>query len=566
MKTSSPNASSVYVVWPPVWNASDPHVAAPALCSYLTAQGIPVRQWDLNIDFFRHVVAEDVIEEQARRSRVPPPPGIQRAIDFARTYYNVTRMSLDSGIQQRFSNDAEQQLLIHALAIFNHFHSETTFSTLGVYHSGDAEDSDYLRQFAELDAANPFTAFYQKTILPDLARELPRIVGISVCGAFQLGAALTLARMVKQIAPHTCTVIGGAFFSTLPQTLLRRKTAGNFFQYVDAFIFNEGEIPFLRLIQQVLGGSVPQPAANVFLHGQHELNYEPLQCLAAEQIATPQFAPGAVERYFRRAPRIPVEVSRGCYWGRCTFCNLASGANKRYRAIPTDHIIQAVRTLSARHRSTHILFSTLAMAPRVLRQVAARLVEEGIAVSWSAWIRPEKSLTRRDLELIKESGCSSLAVTPESFNNNTLSRMDKGIERQHLMRLMRELSELGLCGSINLIPGFPGETVDDFMSTVEDCAALGLRGEFFPFCLLKNSPVYQDPKRFGVLVREQPAKDLAFAVSFSYESETVAACGAELIRLAAARYPGRVFADDPFAGYTFDFSPQRMAHAEPMTA
>ena len=249
-----------YVVWPPVWNAFDPHVAVPALCGYLAGQGIPFRQWDLNIDFFRYLASEEVIEEQLGNAPPPLPPNVRNAADFARAYYDVLRRPLQAGYQQRFSEDAEELLLNNALAIFNHFHRETSFSTLGVYHSGDAEDSDFIAEFVARDAGNPFAAFYRKVFLPWLARERPAIVGISVCGSFQLGAAFTLARMIKEVEPLTSVVIGGAFFSTTPQVLQASKTASNLFRHVDAFILNEGELPFAGLIRQVFSGAPPEPA------------------------------------------------------------------------------------------------------------------------------------------------------------------------------------------------------------------------------------------------------------------------------------------------------------------
>lgn len=552
MKTSL--SKTVYVVWPPVWNAFDPHVAVPALCGYLIGQGVPVRQFDLNINFFRYLVAEETIETQIRESTRPQPRKILSAIDFARQYYRVLRTPLAPGYQQRFSEDAEKLLLANALALFNHHHPETTFSTLGVYHTGDIDDSDFVSEFAAQDASNPFATFFRRAFLPEVEKDLPGVVGISVCGSFQLGAAFTLARLIKEVEPRICVVMGGAFFSSMPEVLVKPKTAGNLFRYVDAFIFNEGEIPFLRLINDVSAGGRPQPGPNVHLPSQRELADEPSCCLSPDHIATPDFADGAMKKYFRPVPRIPVEVSRGCYWGKCRFCNLSAGANNRYRSIAIDNIMQSLSTLTLRYRASSVLFSTLAMAPSILRGVSQRLLDEHMQISWSAWIRPEKTLTEKDIDTFRRSGCSSLAVTPESFNSNTLSRMAKGFNLEHVIRIVRHLRQAGLCEGINIIAGFPGETLEDFLGTVEVCRELGLRGEFFPFCLLKNSPIYRAAEQFGLVMREQSEKDLAVALPFVYARDPAAPSGIDMIKTASKRYPGYLFAEDPFAGYTFDFS------------
>jgi radical SAM superfamily enzyme YgiQ (UPF0313 family) len=545
---------SVYDVWPPVWNAFDPHVAVPALCGFLAGQGLQVRQFDLNIDFFRYLTDEKTIGEQVELNQGALPRTVQEAAAFARQYYHISREPLLPGYMQRFSDDAERQLLSRALTIFNHFHRESIVSTLGVYHQGDAEDSDFVAEFSARDKGNAFAPFFRTSLIREVERELPAIVGISVCGPFQLTAALTLARLIKETEARICVVIGGAFFSSLPGVLLNAKTSANLFRHVDAFILNEGEMPFLQLIRDVFSGSPPQPAANVVLRQDRELRYEPMQCLPADQLAVPLFEEAAVESYFRPAPRLPVEVSRGCYWGRCTFCNLASGANERYRAVPTENIARAISSLVDRHGTRTIVLSSLAAAPKILRTLSAWLLAHDMHVSWSGWIRPEKSLTKSDFELFRRAGCSSLSVTPESFNDATLCRMDKGVRREELVRLLGDLMEVGLCDGINLIPGFPGETLENFLETLDVCRTIGLQGEFFPFCLLRNSAVYKHPESFGVVLHEQTRKDLAVSVPYDSTLKPASPSGLDLIRMAAQLYPRNIFADNPLAGYTFDFS------------
>jgi radical SAM superfamily enzyme YgiQ (UPF0313 family) len=346
----------------------------------------------------------------------------------------------------------------------------------------------------------------------------------------------------------------------MPQVLLEPRTAKNLFCHVDAYVLNEGERPFLHLLGGVFSGLPPQPIPNVLTNGQRALSFEPQHCLPPAEIATPVFPDDAIAKYFRPLRRIPVEVSRGCYWGKCTFCNLAQGANERYRGIPVEQVYRSVETLTARHEASDVLFSTLAMAPKILRGLAQRLSAGSRRIRWSAWIRPESGLTREDFIACRKAGCTSLSVTPESFNDRTLAKMRKGVNADQLIRIVRDLTDVGLCGAINLIPGFPGETQEDFLATLDVCRDLGLRGELFPFHLLKNSPIYRDPDSFGVVLRDNPANDLAVEVPYVYARDPQPPTGVELIKAGAMRYPRQVFADDPLAGYTFDFSAQGFTH------
>ncbi len=530
------------------------HVAVPALCGYLKARGLPVQQRDLNIEFYRWVISKANLRALDDQAAGTLPPPVVRARDFVQQYRSIAAAPLPPGYCSRFSDDAEGMLLSQALLLLNHRYPETTFTSMAVYHCGDADSSHYIADFAARESGNAFADFYRDSVLPELAARPPKLLGISVSGPFQLAAAFTLARVAKQVEPKLFVVIGGAFFSTLPRVLLEEATAARLFAHVDAFVFNEGELPLAQLIDDLSRGGPVRASPNVLLHGERLLRYEPAHCVDSGDIAIPDFVDAAVESYFRPRKRIPIEVSRGCYWGRCSFCNLATGANERYRALPLATILAAVDELTQKHRAHEILFSTLAMSPKLLRCVAQGLVDSGRKVEWRAWVRAERTLSEADVELFLRAGCRSLDITPESFNARTLQRMNKGFDPADLVRVVKLLRQAGLCDGINIIPGFPGEKLEDFMGTMQVCRELGLHGELFPFHLLRNSPVYEQPERFGIAFDEEADKDLAFALPYRFLGREAGARGVELIQAAAARYPGFIRADDPLAGYTFDFS------------
>jgi radical SAM superfamily enzyme YgiQ (UPF0313 family) len=111
--------------------------------------------------------------------------------------------------------------------------------------------------------------------------------------------------------------------------------------------------------------------------------------------------------------------------------------------------------------------------------------------------------------------------------------MNEGVDAETLLRMIRDLKNAGLCSAIKLIPGFPGETEDEFFSTLEACQALKLQGEFFPFYFLENSPLYRNPERFGVVLEERKDFDLATHVPFAASGLD----GISLIQRAAVHFP-----------------------------
>ena len=103
---------------------------------------------------------------------------------------------------------------------------------------------------------------------------------------------------------------------------------------------------------------------------------------------------------------------------------------------------------------------------------------------------------------MRESECYRLSFGVESASPDVLKRMNKTININKSEYLLKVCNSLGIQIAINLIVGFPGETRDDFMRTVD---FVRKNGHIFsgigiePFWLAYKSDVYNNPRKYGII-------------------------------------------------------------------
>lgn len=542
----------VVIVWPPVWNHRAIHIAVPALTGYLREHDIKVSQFDANISFFRHICSKEWFEHISAIivERNLNISSIERDLEFGYRYHSVKASPLPLGVMAHFSDDADELMLKAALSICTVVYYPTVVTTDGIYYQGSNNDSDFLIAFAQDKIKNPFIDFYEKNLLPYLAQRKTYLLGISVSGEFQLGPAITLAAVVKSLDKSIHISIGGGFFSTIQNALTQAKTRNNIFKFIDSVVLNEGEKPLLAMSRALAGNASVEGIKNVCTR-RGGLSSFLSDTIKMDEIAEPVFCKDALKQYFSKTHQLPLEISRGCYYGRCAFCNLSTGTNAKYRIVSPLKICQFMSSFQKKYHVEEIIFSTLAISPNLLRQVSRYLIDYNIDMRWSCWIRPENNLTKEDVDLAKQAGCRAFYITPESFSQGVLDKMRKGLKVEKIIEIIQHIQEVGLCKGLNILPGFPGETLEEFWETIEMCRKLKLSGEFYPFHLLKNSPAYNNPEKYDIEILLEKEHDVAFSVPYRSKKKDHLN-GFQLVRYAEMLYPESI-KGKPGEGLSFDF-------------
>ena len=331
------------------------------------------------------------------------------------------------------------------------------------------------------------------------------LVGLSVCQC-QLTASLYMIRKIKHKCPDIAVVVGGS-------TLMggESRTLLEAFPEIDYFVYGEGERPLTRLICSLKRGAVPAPSLGlVSRFGLPSDDTTTDQIASLDDIPIPDY-----EEYFRLLaglpaekrffPILPVEASRGCWWGGgatprrvgCAFCNL-NLQWKGYRAKNPERIAMEVDRLTERHRTLSVSFTDNLLPVRQSREAFRRLAGAGKDFSLFAEIR---ATTRAgDLAMMQKAGMKEVQVGIEALSTRLLGKLNKGTRAIQNLEIMKNCLEDGIANIANLLLYFPGSDEADVAETLHTIEwALPFQPlRCVHFWLGYGSPVYRNSHRYGI--------------------------------------------------------------------
>ena len=331
-----------------------------------------------------------------------------------------------------------------------------------------------------------------------------KLLGFSICFN-QLLSSLTAASRLKNRHPHLPIVFGGSSCAADTGLALLRN-----FPQIDYVICGEGEKPLLELCEFVAGNSAALPAGPIL--SRRDMPEKPVKpaisdCQLDElgQLPVPDFSNyfQELKRWFGQEPFIPVlpvEFSRGCWWGKCAFCNL----NRQwhgYRAKKPAQMRTEVERLSARHGTLDFTFTDNALPPKAaldfFRQIGK--LERDFHFFGEIRTRPQ-AVEKLDLPACRRGGLTTIQVGIESLSNSLLQRMAKGVAAIDNVAILREALNSAILLEGNLITEFPGSTQAEVEETLRN---LDFVLPFNPltiavFFLGHDSPIDRRPAWFGI--------------------------------------------------------------------
>jgi ribosomal peptide maturation radical SAM protein 1 len=338
-----------------------------------------------------------------------------------------------------------------------------------------------------------------------------RLVGFSICFG-QLTSALYFARKIKERAPLVKIILGGSACSgEMGWSLLRA------FPEIDFVISGEGEKPLGHLARWVLTPGIsekPAPLPGLFSRGQEgdapsqnfsqvpDLDALPLPDYDDYFLHLKSLAPQS--RFF---PKIPMEISRGCWWRKaspprrhkgCAFCNL-NLQWEGYRAKSQERVLRELKTLTEKHQVLSVSFVDNILPPKNLKPLFHGISRLGKDLRLFAEIRATASL--EELIAMSSAGMAEVQVGIEALSTSLLKKLNKGTTTMENLEMMKNCEAPGLPAlAANLIIQFPGSDEKDVEETL---ANLEFARPFrplkaIPFWLGYGSPVWCDPAGFGI--------------------------------------------------------------------
>lgn len=306
---------------------------------------------------------------------------------------------------------------------------------------------------------------------------VPDIVGVSLMGPSQVFSSLLLLRLAKQRWSNAVIVVGGSHV-----TLLAATTQGS--QLIRAFaditLPGHSEQDFVHLVTG--NGSVPDA---------EEFDYEPF------------FESNQLSRYDRDKLVLPVQFSRGCVYGKCTFCTypVVEPVATRIRA---ERAVATLRSLKETHRVERFSLKDSLVPQQDLLSLAQTIRADELPVSWSATTLPRRAVGAMAAELAA-GGLRTLEFGVESIHPANQALIRKSCSRDDVERMIEQLGAAGVVSVVNLMFGFPGESEEQAEEQLAWAAGLRQRyGDVVDFSLnlleiVRGSPMEREAERFGVV-------------------------------------------------------------------
>ncbi len=525
------------LLFPPEWVPTAPYLALPSLTAVLRAEGHEVIQRDINIEMYDLFFSDTfLIWVMARMSMQLSRLGAkemsagltdreadQKALLEAKSAVDVMELAARAMKAKQIVRGEEFYDAVKLESALNTFREVMQYisaayypasivfypmeSNLG-YRPGVSQEV-----FACLDdeQVNVYRDVCRQLVLPLVERERPDVVGVSIGTQMQLLAGLTFCRMIKESFPQIHVTVGGNIITRLQEEFPAHERL--FTDVFDTAIMYEGEHALLWLLEALAGERAIASVPNLIYRTSDgiQVNKE-IHTEKTTALPLPDFDGLPLDSYFVPVRILPYLATRGCYWGRCTFCDHGQGYFDQYRGMPAHQVIEQVKALKEKYHAEHFLFADESYPPALFKKVIQLLVEQNIGIKWTTLIRFEETLSDPELwRLAAQSGCSTLYYGMESANERVLNLMDKHVKKTVIENNLKLAAGAGIWNHVMAFYGFPGETRDEAHETRQfllDNKENIHSVELFYFVAYRHTPMVRNPEKFGITIHKQEEYDL----------------------------------------------------------
>lgn len=383
--------------------------------------------------------------------------------------------------------------------------------------SANSFDELYLKLSGGLTFIDEFTL---KILREKIEMVQPKLVCFSIPFPGNLYSAFKCAQWIKKNHPHIKIAMGGGF----PNTELREIKDQRVFEFFDFITLDDGELPIELLHQNLEISNGEGEFKRTFLLENQEVVYKnnsKRHDYKQADIGTPDYTDLRLDQYISVIEIAnpmhslwsdgrwnKLTMAHGCYWGKCTFCDISLDYIKIYEPISAKILVDRIEELIRTTGETGFHFVDEAAPPALMREVALEILRRNLVVTWWTNIRFEKSFTRDLCYLLKLSGCVAVSGGLEVASDRLLKLIDKGVSVEQVANVTRNFTEAGIMVHAYLMYGYPTQTVQETVDSLEmirQMFEMGIlqSGFWHQFAMTAHSPVGMKPEDFGVVPVKQ---------------------------------------------------------------
>lgn len=545
--------TKLFLFTPPFTQLNTPYPATAYIKGFLNTKNIPSVQADLGIEVILKMFSKQgLINLFAKAEQFQNPGKNSQRIIALKDYYTSTIDAVILFLQGKNPTLAlsicQEDFLPEASRFAQLEELDWAFGSMGTQDKAKHLATLYLEDLSDLivecvdnnfgfsryaerlgRSASTFNELYQSlqtkpTYIDNILLEIlnekitqvqPTLVLISVPFPGNLYAAFRSAQFLKNNFPNIKISMGGGF----PNTELRSLSDARVFQFIDFITLDDGEVPVEELIN-----NLENPTYNTFkrtlLLEEGKVVYKNNSAKSdykQSEVGTPDYSDLKLDQYISVIEIVnpmhrmwsdgrwnKLTMAHGCYWGKCTFCDISLDYIKIYEPIAANLLCDRIEELIAATGQNGFHFVDEAAPPALMRALALEILRRKIAVTWWTNIRFEKSFTRDLCILLKASGCIAVSGGLEVASDRLLQLIDKGVTVEQVAKVTRNFTEAGVMVHAYLMYGYPTQTIQETIDSLEMVRQLfetGVlqSGFWHQFALTAHSPVGMYPEKFGVI-------------------------------------------------------------------
>jgi hypothetical protein len=574
VSASLPVPLRVLSLIPPMTQLNTPYPSTAYLTGFLRSQGVAAFQADLALGLvLRLFSAEGLATLRAAAEQAPTTPALQFHLEAADTIAAVTPRVIaflqgrDATLAHRINSRAflpegprfasvdvgipgqedEPDPLGWAFGTLGAQDRARHLATLFLNDLADAvRDAldprfEFVRYGEKLAASQasfdplaqalaapetPLDVWLRELALQAVAQHTPDVVLLSCPFPGSVYAAFRVAQALKATHPHIRTVLGGGYVNTE----LRELAEPRVFDHFDFVCLDSGERVLLALLAHLNGQRSAQRLVRTFVRENGAVVYKNFIGegeVPIDATGTPTWDGLPLGHYLSLLDMLnpmhrlwsdgrwnKLTVAQGCYWKKCSFCDVDLDYIGRYEAANAAVLADRIEAIVAETGQTGFHFVDEAAPPKALKALADEILRRRLAVSWWGNVRFEKTFSPALAEKLAESGCIAISGGLEVASDRLLKLMQKGVTVEQVARVTKAFADQGILVHAYLMYGFPTQTVQDTVDALEYVRQLFEEGcihsgFFHRFTCTVHSPVGKNPEAFGVQLIPNPVGNFA---------------------------------------------------------
>lgn len=550
-------SKDILFITPPFTQLNTPYPASAFLKGFLKEHNYDVAQLDLGIETILTILNREGLEKLfswVKSSNNKLSADAQRllkrkdeyiacvdpVISFLQGKDNAMAQGISSGMLPegpRFDNQMDMEWFFGTLGVTDKAKYLSTFfiEDLGDFITECVDPNFGFSRYAEhlciqlphfdslrkkLDYISPITEVMLDILEQNIKKYQPKVIGFTIPFPGNLYAGLQAAKYIKKQYPNIPIIMGGGYVNTE----LREMNEPLLFDYIDYLTLDDGERPVKQLLDNLIRGD-KLPLSRTFIRSEGMVKYinnTEISDYPHSEIGTPDMEGLPIDRYIsvlevaNPMHRLwsdgrwnKLMVAHGCYWHKCSFCDVNLDYIKRYSKASASQLCDRIESLIQQTGQRGFHFVDEAAPPQVLREMAQEILRRNIRISWWTNVRFEKSYSKDLCLLLKKSGCIAVSGGLEVASDRLLKLMNKGVSIEQVARVTQNFQHAGVMVHAYLMYGFPTQTTQETIDSLEVVRQLfshGLIQSAFwhRFTMTVHSPVGKNPEDFKVIPGNLP--------------------------------------------------------------